>query len=721
MTGVHQYRSKGMPICGTESSAHILSAPAPPEVLARKLVPMMWQKVDKRKKSVPAKRSLSFESLENRQLLCSNVEPVTTGEPTECEQYMLELINLARADGVEEATRNSLAGGLQEGPPTVAGQAWTIDDMVQPLAWNKSLKTAALAHATALNAADQFFAGGNPHSFGGTTPSDRIAAAGYVSGSYSGPTTPSGFRPGGENISERVKSPVSGYSDNELSAAVFDSHVGLFNDTTVPGRGHRNTMMLGAFKEFGVGISVGTDSSFNPGNPPPNWDSIYIVQEYGIPLAGINFVTGVVYQDLDLSLTNPSERLGYSAGEGLGGVTISAVPAGGGTALTTTTFASGGYSLQLADGTYDITASGAFGTTAAVTVIVAGANKKLDFVDPQASSGVDIVDDGAAGYSTAGSWGSWNQAGYLGDYQFGAPHIGSSATWSFDVAPGIYKIAATWRAGSNHASNAPFTILDGNTLIGSPTVDQTSVPNDFTDGQTSWETLGILPVSGTTLTVRLTGDAADNYVIADAIRIERIPDTQTLDDGDSGFANVGSWGLWDQAGHLGDYRFGASNTGSSATWSFDVAPGIYKIAATWRAGSNHASNAPFTILDGNTPIGSLTVDQTAVPNDFTDAQTSWETLGVLPISGTTLTVRLTGDAADNYVIADAIRIERIPDTQTLDDGDSGFANVGSWGLWDQAGHLGDYRFGAPDTGSSATWSFDVAPGIYKIAATWRRK
>ncbi len=214
-------------------------------------------------------------------------------------------------------------------------------------------------------------------------------------------------------------------------------------------------------------------------------------------------------------------------------------------------------------------------------------------------------------------------------------------------------------AGSNHASNAPFTVLDGDAVIGSPTVDQTAVPNDFTDAQTSWETLGVLPILGTTLTVRLTGDAADNYVIADAIRIERIPDTQTLDDGDSGFSTVGNWGLWNQAGNLGDYRFGAPENGTSASWSFDVTPGTYKISATWRAGSNHASNAQFTIWDGDTPMGSPTVDQTSSPSDFTDGQTSWQILDTLIVSGTTLTIQLTGAAADNFVIADAVRIERI--------------------------------------------------------------
>jgi len=54
------------------------------------------------------------------------------GNPSNDQQYMLELINRARANGGAEATRLGLSG-LQEGPPTVNGEAWTIENSVQPL------------------------------------------------------------------------------------------------------------------------------------------------------------------------------------------------------------------------------------------------------------------------------------------------------------------------------------------------------------------------------------------------------------------------------------------------------------------------------------------------------------------------------------------------------------------------------------------------------------
>src|SRR4051812_48745854 len=93
------------------------------------------------------------------------------GNPTNEQQYMLELTNRARAHGGAEATRlqgftpfggSPFSGGLQEGPPTVNGQVWTIQNSVQPLSWNPLLAMAAQNHANRLNTDDQFFSGQSP-------------------------------------------------------------------------------------------------------------------------------------------------------------------------------------------------------------------------------------------------------------------------------------------------------------------------------------------------------------------------------------------------------------------------------------------------------------------------------------------------------------------------------------------------------------------------------
>jgi subtilisin family serine protease len=398
---------------------------------------------------------------------------------------------------------------------------------------------------------------------------------------------------------------------------------------------------------------------------------------------------------------------------------------------------------------------------------------------------VMIVDDGATGFATAGSWtplsGSAAGGGYQNDYMFSAAGSGTdTASWTFPVAPGRYRVSATWLPHSNRATNAPFTVLDGSTPLATTFVNQELAPNDFTDSGVGWRNLGgLYDIAGNSLVVRLT-DAANEYVIADAVRIEYlgaavpIPEIQVLDgitdiqdgagsvgfgatpagvtitktftvknlgtanlnltepitvpagftlassfgsvtvapggsttfsvrfdatagnysgqvsfangdgdespfnftisasasavtiidDGDSGFSTVGAWSSMSGApaggGYQTDYLFSSAGSGSNtASWTFIVAPGHYRVSATWLAHPNRATNAPFTVLDGTTPLATVSVIQETAPNDFSDAGVGWRDLGAgYDISGNTLVVRLS-NAANEYVIADAIRIERV--------------------------------------------------------------
>src|SRR3954451_14998816 len=68
------------------------------------------------------------------------------GNPTPEQQYMLELINRARANADAEAVRLGI-GSRQEGPPIVNGQVWNIQNTTQPLSWNPLLYNCAQAHS----------------------------------------------------------------------------------------------------------------------------------------------------------------------------------------------------------------------------------------------------------------------------------------------------------------------------------------------------------------------------------------------------------------------------------------------------------------------------------------------------------------------------------------------------------------------------------------------
>ncbi|MDQ6912545.1 MAG: hypothetical protein M3128_06675 [Verrucomicrobiota bacterium] len=303
------------------------------------------------------------------------------GSPTNEEQYMLELINRARANGGAEATRLGLSG-LQEGPPNYNGEVWTIANSNQPLSWNPLLFNAAQGQATNLNNGDQFFLGVSPHTYGGLTPQQRIANAGYSEATYTGPTTsPSHFFPGPENVAEEVSQGSGPYIGTHLLTAVSNAHDDLFTDLSTASRGHRNTMMLGFFREVGIGISAGTDNQSNPGQPGGTWDSLYIVQDYGTATGSTPFITGVVYQDINGNSF-------YDVGEGLGGVRVEVT----GASFYAVTSSSGGYSVPVSsNGSYPIKFSGGSVVTSSGSALVAGLlNAKVDYL-AQVLTGITAV------------------------------------------------------------------------------------------------------------------------------------------------------------------------------------------------------------------------------------------------------------------------------------------------------------------------------------------
>ena len=143
-------------------------------------------------------------------------------------------------------------------------------------------------------------------------------------------------------------------------------------------------------------------------------------------------------------------------------------------------------------------------------------------------TGVQILDNGDAGFSTTGEWTPYLFEGFEADIHYSAAGNGlDTARWSFSVAPGQYEVAATWSAQINRATDSPFTIIDGTTSLGTVEVNQEQPPGEFTDGGAWWKSLGTFSVSGNTLVVQLS-DNANEYVIADGVRIERLGDIAGL-------------------------------------------------------------------------------------------------------------------------------------------------------------------------------------------------
>lgn len=328
-------------------------------------------------------KKVVLETLESRQLRAAVY-------PTAWEQYMVELINRARANPAGEASSfngyvNSQSqtynGDLNEG--LSAGQISSAAK--QPVAINPYLTDSARQHSSWQIANRTFSHTGA----GGSDTGAREVAAGY-----SGATT------WGENIAVNWSYPAA----PAATETTFSQHRDLFTDMTIAGRGHRTNMMTSGFKEVGAGIASGLW-------PMSGYNTIAMVTTMDFGATANTYLTGVAYND------NVSGDHFYTPGEGLVGTTIVAKRISDGLTLSTSTWSSGGYSLALPAGTYNISATGG-GLSSTVyynSVSVGSTNVKRDFTygqtadaNPDASTGGNT---GGTTTTTGGGTGSTSFAG----------------------------------------------------------------------------------------------------------------------------------------------------------------------------------------------------------------------------------------------------------------------------------------------------------------------
>ena len=141
------------------------------------------------------------------------------------------------------------------------------------------------------------------------------------------------------------------------------------------------------------------------------------------------------------------------------------------------------------------------------------------------ASVITIIDNGDEDYSTTGTWSTWPSSGTQGDFDFKVVGDGATASWTLSgQTPGLYRVSVNWEEFSNRPVDAPYSVLDGATILDMVEIDQTQAPNDFTEGGVLWEDLAVYTLAGDTLTVRLSDLASPSgrTVIADAVRFERL-------------------------------------------------------------------------------------------------------------------------------------------------------------------------------------------------------
>ncbi len=268
------------------------------------------------------------------------------GNPTDKEQYMLELINRGRANPLAEIKRI-----IAENDPDVRSAMETykisvshlIEEFssykpVPPLAFNTELMLAAHRHDEDMLENDfQGHIGSD-----GSTLKDRLEAVGYE------------YKAAGENVFAYAKS-------------VEHGHAAFWIDWGVEDLGHRKNeldLIDGSdFREIGIAILA-------ENLPGTSVGPLVIAENFGRSYSGVVFITGVVYRDV-----NNNDF--YDAGEGLSEVTV--MPDHG--TYYAITSSSGGYAIPVIinSGKYELRIIRSDLPELRSSVTILGENVKQDF------------------------------------------------------------------------------------------------------------------------------------------------------------------------------------------------------------------------------------------------------------------------------------------------------------------------------------------------------
>lgn len=289
--------------------------------------------------------------------------------------------------------------------------------------------------------------------------------------------------------------------------------------------------------------------------------------------------------------------------------------------------------------------------TAATVLATGGLGLLSDEETPQT---VFIFDDTEAEYT--GTWtleenDKMDQRFRTG-FQYIGPGEASTATYTAQVEQaGWYEVSGWWTDLNNRPTNALYIVT-----VGEQT-EEVRVNQQEKGGR--WNHLQtIYAEAGETVTVTLSNNGIDGYMIADGMRIA-LEEGIIVDDDEA--VITGDWVRQDLDGAVDSLeRFGpcfrhASPVGdpASATATFQAeAPesGVYNVYGWWTTHQNRATNTPFTLPDG----------QIVYVNQEENGG-RWNLIGQISAqAGDTLSVVI-GNNADEYVVADAVKFQ-------LDDG-----------------------------------------------------
>jgi len=243
-----------------------------------------------------------------------------------------------------------------------------------------------------------------------------------------------------------------------------------------------------------------------------------------------------------------------------------------------------------------------------------------------------------------------------------APYfISEPGTYAAQGAPYSYAVTA-----GDHDTDDPLDIL-------APILPSWLTLDDGGDGTATLHGTPADRHVGDNAVVLQVTDAAGAATFQTFILTVLLAGEAVVDDGEAGYEEIGVGFQSELApgAYRGDSRSLPPGAGTNkARWTFDCpAGGYYQVFATWTpwdgAGTRRATNAPYTVLDGGSPLATVRVNQEVDPGAGPVYGSLWRSLGVYAIGSGTLNVELSDDA-DDWVAADAIRVAWIAQPSVTD-------------------------------------------------------
>ena len=140
---------------------------------------------------------------------------------------------------------------------------------------------------------------------------------------------------------------------------------------------------------------------------------------------------------------------------------------------------------------------------------------------------IAVIDNGQPGYAETGTWNTV-LGGFNGTNRVATTHRGSvtaTASWTFTGLPNAsYLVYITYAGKSGYATNAPFTVYDGGTSLGTQLINESILVTQAQGGRAGgsyggvgWLELGSYAVTSGTLKVLLSNTGNNNFVDADGV------------------------------------------------------------------------------------------------------------------------------------------------------------------------------------------------------------